>query len=91
MSDIVERLRKTVVFIADATGKENGRWVNEAADEIEGLRLEHQHACQEISVAVEERDFLRAALVAVAAARMPGESRRIAVEALRVVVGGSLK
>lgn len=38
MSDIVERLRKTAAFIAQATGKENSRWVHEAADEIERLR-----------------------------------------------------
>lgn len=33
-----------------------------AAEEIEHLRLEHQHACQEIGVAIEERDQARAAL-----------------------------
>lgn len=38
MSDIVERLRGTAAFIAQATGKENSRWVDEAADEIERLR-----------------------------------------------------
>lgn len=38
MSDIVERLRNTAVFIANATGKENSRWVNDAAEEIERLR-----------------------------------------------------
>lgn len=38
MSDIVERLRRTAEFIAQATGKENSRWVHEAADEIELLR-----------------------------------------------------
>lgn len=30
----------------------------EAADEIEHLRLEHAHACQEIAVAIAERDAL---------------------------------
>jgi len=44
MGDIVERLRAGF-FCRE-----------EAADEIEGLRLEHQHACQEISVAIAERD-----------------------------------
>jgi hypothetical protein len=38
VSDIVERLRNTAVFIANATGKENSRWVNDAAEEIERLR-----------------------------------------------------
>jgi hypothetical protein len=60
MADIVERLRK---HVNDRGGSSiaNGAWemMLEAASEIEHLRLEHQHACQEIGVAVQERDDAR--------------------------------
>jgi hypothetical protein len=39
------------VFIADATGKENAKWVTEAADEIERIR----------SIAIERMDLFRQA------------------------------
>lgn len=40
MSDIVDRLRRTAGFLTQTAGRENSRWVDEAADEIEILRLE---------------------------------------------------
>lgn len=54
-ADIVDRLR-------EKRGVLDNRWPGptaleiEAANEIEHLRLEHAHACQEIGVAVAERD-----------------------------------
>ena len=55
MSDIVDRLRDrdsivmSGLFHAVPT-------MQEAATEIEHLRLEHKHACQEVAAAIAERD-----------------------------------
>jgi hypothetical protein len=53
-ADIVERLRVWPAGYGEDTLSSTtvGRLMKEAADEIEGLRLEHKHACQEISVAL---------------------------------------
>ncbi|QUS40546.1 hypothetical protein RPMA_18180 [Tardiphaga alba] len=56
-ADIVERLRKHVNDRGGAS-IDNGAWqmMLDAASEIEGLRMEHQYACQELGVAIAERD-----------------------------------
>lgn len=63
--DIVERLRK---HVGDRGGAslQNGAWqmMLEAADEIEGLRMEHDVACRELGVAVYEYEKATAALAA---------------------------
>lgn len=57
MGDIVQRLRDQG---KDAFAKHYSlgmfKLCDEAATEIEHLRLEHKHACQEIGLAIAERD-----------------------------------
>jgi hypothetical protein len=84
MSELVNELRR---HEREYPSLIHGPLCGKAAAEIERLRLEHQHACQEIGVAIKERDEARAEIERLRAQVEIAAAQR---DAMRIVLGNQL-
>ncbi|MBN8955004.1 MAG: hypothetical protein J0H17_00090 [Rhizobiales bacterium] len=66
-------------------------YIANGGDEVAMLKAALEHCSGHLGEALDDLSKLRAALEAVSKAKMPGEARRIATEALRADAGPRLR